>query len=169
MATIRNKNTRLAYARAVRDFLEWCAARGVTLGQIEPVVAASIEQHQGATPTVKQQLAAIRMLFDWLVTGQVVPVHPAWSVRRSKHGVKRSLAHPTCRSTTRRTTLPNPQTLIGVSDECRLVLPKAFQHLAFGLVSRFHEPVVRFGSTLLPAWLIPVGAIRYPVAGDRLE
>src|SRR5437764_12814152 len=90
VATIRNKNTRLAYARAVRDFLEWCEARGFTLGQIEPVVvAAYIEQHPGSRPTVKQHLAAVRMLFDWLVTGQVVPVNPAWSVRGPKHVVKR--------------------------------------------------------------------------------
>jgi site-specific recombinase XerC len=32
-------------------------------------------------PGVKQQLAAIRMLFDWLVIGQVVPVNPAAAVR----------------------------------------------------------------------------------------
>jgi site-specific recombinase XerC len=32
-------------------------------------------------PTVKQHLAAIRMLFDWLVTGQVVATNPAHSVR----------------------------------------------------------------------------------------
>jgi integrase/recombinase XerD len=30
-------------------------------------------------PTVKQHLAAIRMLFDWLVTGQVVATNPAHS------------------------------------------------------------------------------------------
>ena len=29
-----------------------------------------------AKPTVKQHLAAIRMLFDWLVTGQVMPTNP---------------------------------------------------------------------------------------------
>jgi integrase/recombinase XerC len=34
-----------------------------------------------AAPSVKQRLAAIRHLFDWLVTGQVVPVNPAASVR----------------------------------------------------------------------------------------
>jgi integrase/recombinase XerC len=34
-----------------------------------------------ASPSVKQRLAAIRHLFDWLVTGQVVPVNPAGSVR----------------------------------------------------------------------------------------
>ena len=90
VATIRNKNTRLAYARAVRDFLEWCEACGFTLESIEPIVVATyIEQHRGAPPTVKQHLAAIRMLFDWLVTGQVVPVNPAWSVRGPKHVVKR--------------------------------------------------------------------------------
>jgi integrase/recombinase XerC len=30
---------------------------------------------------VKQQLAAVRMLFDWLITGQIVPVNPASAVR----------------------------------------------------------------------------------------
>ena len=90
VATIRNKNTRLAYARAVREFLEWCDSRGFTLGLIEPIVVATyIEQHRGAPPTVKQHLAAVRMLFDWLVTGQIVPVNPAWSVRGPKHVVKR--------------------------------------------------------------------------------
>src|SRR3954466_11260578 len=40
-------------------------------------------------PTVKQHLAAIRMLFDWLVTGQVMPTNPAHSVRGPKHSVKK--------------------------------------------------------------------------------
>ncbi len=53
------------------------------------IVATYIEQHRGAPPTVKQHLAAIRMLFDWLVTGQVLPVNPAWSVRGPKHVVKK--------------------------------------------------------------------------------
>jgi site-specific recombinase XerD len=39
-------------------------------------------------PRVKQQLAAVRMLFDWLITGQVVPVNPAAPVRGPKHVVK---------------------------------------------------------------------------------
>ncbi|MCK6500221.1 MAG: tyrosine-type recombinase/integrase [Nitrospira sp.] len=38
---------------------------------------------------MKQHLAAIRMLFDWLVVGQVVPFNPAASVRGPKHVVKR--------------------------------------------------------------------------------
>ena len=42
----------------------------------------------GPTPGVKQQLAAVRMLFDWLITGQVVPINPASAVRGPKHVVK---------------------------------------------------------------------------------
>lgn len=89
--TIRNKNTRLAYAQAIKQFFDWCEALEVrTLDRIEPVViAAYIEKHQASPPTVKQHLAAIRMLFDWLVTGQVVPHNPATSVRGPKHVVKR--------------------------------------------------------------------------------
>ena len=37
---------------------------------------------------MKQQLAAVRMLFDWLITGQVVPINPAAAVRGPKHVVK---------------------------------------------------------------------------------
>src|SRR5215216_6307243 len=67
-ANIRNKNTRAAYAHAVTEFFKWCEARGVLeLTQVKPVViAAYVEGHPAAPPTVKQHLAAIRMLFDWL-------------------------------------------------------------------------------------------------------
>jgi hypothetical protein len=40
-------------------------------------------------PTVKQHLAAIRMCFDWLVTGGVLATNPAHGVRGPKHVVKR--------------------------------------------------------------------------------
>ena len=42
-----------------------------------------------AKPSVKQHLAAIRMLFDWLVTGGIVATNPAHAVRGPKHVVKR--------------------------------------------------------------------------------
>ena len=41
----------------------------------------------GSVPTVKQHLAAIRMLGDWLVVNQVLPVNPAAAVRGPKHVV----------------------------------------------------------------------------------
>lgn len=92
-AQIRNPNTRKAYVRAAAEFAAWCAAHKiVALDQVRPVhIAAYVEglQHQIAAPSVKQRLAAIRMLFDWLVVGQVVPVNPASSVRGPKHVVKK--------------------------------------------------------------------------------
>ena len=90
-ATIRNKNTRQAYGIAVSQFFDWCQSRGLqSLDRIEPVViAAYVEQHQASAPTIKQHLAAIRMLFDWLVTGHIMAHNPATSVRGPKHVVKR--------------------------------------------------------------------------------
>src|SRR5271154_4339108 len=90
-ATIRNKNTRYAYAEAVSQFFAWCEKHRVySLEQIKPIdIASYIENHQGAAPTVKQHLAAIRMLFDFLVTGQIVPTNPAASVRGPKYVVHR--------------------------------------------------------------------------------
>jgi len=89
-ANIPNDNTRAAYARAVARFIRWCEAKGIGLYQVEPIaVAAYIKEHPGSRPTVKQHLAAIRMLFDWLVTGQVVKTNPAASVRGPKHVVKK--------------------------------------------------------------------------------
>ena len=90
-AAIRNRNTRAAYVQAISQFFAWCEKHRVyTLEKMKPVViAAYIENHPMAAPTVKQHLAAIRMLFDFLVTGQIVPMNPASSVRGPKHVVKR--------------------------------------------------------------------------------
>src|SRR4051812_12192661 len=92
-ATIRNKNTRLAYYRACCSFFGWLEQHGVTeLVNIEPLhVAAYVEalQEIAAKPTVKQHLAAVRMLFDWLVVGQVLAVNPAHAVRDPKYVVRR--------------------------------------------------------------------------------
>jgi len=62
------------------------------LDDIEPLhVSLYIEtlQTTAAKPTVKQHLAAIRMLFDWLVVGQILPTNPAHAVRGPKHVVHR--------------------------------------------------------------------------------
>jgi site-specific recombinase XerD len=91
-ANIRNPHTRRAYARAVKDFLTWCEDAGVcSIAQVQPLhVAAWVElqTREHAAPTAKQRLAAVRHLFDWLVTGQVVPLNPAASVRGPRHIVK---------------------------------------------------------------------------------
>lgn len=91
--TIRNAHTRRAYARAAGEFLAWCDARGVTgITEVQPLhVAAWVEQlgREVSVPTVKQRLAGVRHLFDWLVTGQVMATNPAASVRGPAHSVRR--------------------------------------------------------------------------------
>lgn len=91
-ANIENENTRAAYAQAVGQFLIWAEARGLTLTTIEPIAVAAyvkVLKERLSDPSVKQHLAAIRMLFDWLVTGQVVAVNPAASVKGPKHIVRK--------------------------------------------------------------------------------
>ncbi len=87
-AQIRNKNTREAYLRAVVDFFDWVEEAEIgDLLDIEPIhVAAWVElKTQAYEPqTVKQQLAALRHLFDWLVTGHVLHTNPASFVRGPK-------------------------------------------------------------------------------------
>ena len=91
-ANIRNRNTRMAYARAVKQFFDWCDKRKLELMEIEPLsVAAYIEQlgAEASKPTVKQHLAAIRKLFDYLTTGGILESNPASSVRGPKYVVRR--------------------------------------------------------------------------------
>ena len=60
---------------------------------VQPIhVAGWVETMLGEefeVPTVKQRLAAVRVLFDWLVTGGILPSNPAASVRGPKHSVHR--------------------------------------------------------------------------------
>jgi site-specific recombinase XerD len=90
-ANLRNPHTRRAYARACARFFAWCADHGLTLPAIRPFnVACYVEvlKETQSAPGVQQQLAALRMLFDWLVTGQVLPANPAAAVRGPRHVVK---------------------------------------------------------------------------------
>ena len=92
-AKIRNRNTRIAYHHAVRRFFVWCKYNDLaTLSLISPYhVGAYIEtlSRSSSKPTVKQHLAAIRMLFDFLVVGQVVERNPAHSVRGPRYQILR--------------------------------------------------------------------------------
>src|SRR3954453_4658907 len=88
-AAIRTPHPRRAYGRAVAEFLAWCERAGVpSLAAVQPLHVASwieAQTREHSAPTVKQRLAAVRHLSDWLVTGKVVPVNPATSVRGPAH------------------------------------------------------------------------------------
>ena len=94
-AEIRNPNTRRAYLRAAQDFFIF-AARRKGGQQVETIsslhVAAWLEAMTAAglsAPTIKQRLAAIRMLFQALAREHIVEFNPASVVRGPKHVVKR--------------------------------------------------------------------------------
>ena len=81
-ATIRNKNTRAAYMQAVAQFCRWCEGHELQLHTIRPLhVSAYIESMSLTAPSVKQHLAALRGLFNWLVIKQAVPDNPALFVK----------------------------------------------------------------------------------------
>ena len=87
-ANIRNANTRMAYVTAAYRFADWCEAQDLILARVEPLHVASYIEQLGrayAPSTVKQNLAALRQLFDWLVVGQVMRSNrPARSAARSR-------------------------------------------------------------------------------------
>lgn len=87
---IRNVNTRQAYFRASFQFFGWCERHGLEFAEVQSFhVSAYIEQlmQEKSKATVKQHLAAIRMLYDWLIIGQVMEHNPAHAVRGPKHVV----------------------------------------------------------------------------------
>jgi hypothetical protein len=73
---------------AIQQFLAWAERAGYQdLEDIEPItVAAYIEilQRRAAPPTVKQHMAAIRMLFSWLTEKGVLAMNPAREVKTER-------------------------------------------------------------------------------------
>lgn len=91
-ANIRNVNTRMAYAHAVKRFCRWCDRNKLELNQLSPPLIAAYREEVArelSVPSVKQHLAAIRMLFDYLVIGHGMVTNPAAAVRGPRHVVAR--------------------------------------------------------------------------------
>lgn len=121
-ANISNPHTRKAYAKAACEFAAWCEQYGIAhLRDVQPVhVAAHVQdlQRRIAAPSVKVRLAGIRMLFDWLVVGQVMPLNPASVVRGPKHVVRKG------------------RTPVLTADETRVLLESIDSSTAIGLRDR---------------------------------
>ena len=143
-AHIRNRNTRLAYLTAARRLAKWCEPRNLALDQMQPMlVAAYIEELTGelSPASVKQHLAAIRMLFDWLVVGQVLPFNPARSVRGPKHVVKTGKT-PVLSAHETRTLLDgiDTSTLAGLRDRALIaVLVYSFARISAAVALRVED------------------------------
>jgi integrase/recombinase XerD len=80
---IRYQNTRIAYHRAIKQFLQWSDQAGFRhLEDLAPIhVAAYIEGHAGSRATIKQHIAAIRMLFSYLTEKGILAMNPAREVQ----------------------------------------------------------------------------------------
>jgi site-specific recombinase XerC len=111
----------------VSRFAGWCEANGLTeLVDLEPVhVSAYVEQlgKQLSPPSVKQHLAAIRMLCDWLVVGQVIATNPAAPVRGARHVVRKGKT-PVLAAEEARTLLDSipGDTVVGMRDRALIAL-----------------------------------------------
>jgi len=144
-AQIRNKNTRMAYYRAARHFFAWVEQHQIgELADIEPIhVAAYIEvlQTTAAKPTVKLHLAAIRMLFDWLIIGQVLSVNPTHAVRGPKHVVKRGKTPVLTEEQARRLLESlDTSTLVGLRDRALIgVMTYAFARIGAVVAMRVED------------------------------
>jgi len=124
---LRNRNTRRAYLRAVEDFLAFMEIRGVgTLAEIRPLhVAAHVEAltRSHAPATVKQRLAAIRALLDWMTVGQAIPSNPSASVRGPRHVVRRGSTPVLAREDARHLLESlRTDTVVGLRDRALLAL-----------------------------------------------
>lgn len=121
-AQIRNPNTRIAYHHAARLFFDWCQSHKLAkLSLIRPFHVGAYIENLGRTaskPTVKQHLAAIRMLFDHLVVGQIVESNPAHSVRGPRYQILRGKT-PVLTAAEARQLLDSidPSTPIGLRDK----------------------------------------------------
>lgn len=129
----RNRNTREAYARDLRDFFIWAERRGTyDVREVSPKDVATYIELLGKPPpgsrnaslyrgfkesTIKRHLAAIRKLLDWLVAGHVIDTNPAWSVRGPKLDIREGLTPELSPEEVRRLLAVIPRnTLIGIRD-----------------------------------------------------
>ena len=142
--SIRNRNTRHAYVTAAYRFADWCEARGLTLSTVRPLhVAGYIEQltQAYAAATVKQNLAGLRQLFDWLVVRQVIPANPAAAIRGPKSVVKTGKT-PVLTADETRALLDgiDPTTLIGLRDRALIgLMTYAFARVSAALAMQVDD------------------------------
>jgi integrase/recombinase XerD len=123
---IPNKNTRAAYYRNALRFFAWCEKKGLTLSTIKSYRVSAYLTELAAdhsTPTVKQHLASLRMLFDWLILGQIIETNPAHAVRAAKHVVKKGKT-PVLKADEARQLLDSidTATLIGLRDRALIAV-----------------------------------------------
>jgi site-specific recombinase XerD len=155
--TTRNPNTQIAYRNAICRFFDWLGMQGVAeLGAIGALhVRAYMETliDRKKPPTVKQHLAALRGLFDWLIDGQIVGQNPAAAVHVPRHAVKKSRTRALTNDEMRRLFKAiDLSTIIGLRDRAliaTLTFACARISAALGMNVEDYRPHGRFGTLSL--------------------
>ena len=143
-AKLRTVNTRRAYVTAAYRFADWCAGRGLALAGVRPLHVASYIEGLTRTyspATVKQNLAALRMLFDWLVVGQVIRTNPAAAISGPRLVVKTGKT-PVLTAAEARAMLDSidTSTLVGLRDRALIgVMTYAFARVSAALAMRVRD------------------------------
>lgn len=116
----RNPETRRAYTRVVRRFLDWCHVRQIPLAEVRPLhVSDYLDALPVSPPTRKLHLAALRALFDALVTRHAVPLNLAASVRGEWHtAVEGKTPEITAEQARRLLASIDTGTVVGLGDKC---------------------------------------------------
>jgi len=95
VAAIENRNTRNAYYHACYRFLLWCDLQEIMCISEVSAIHIAAYLHTLADyfekTTIRQHLAAIRSLFNWLVLGHVLEANQAALVRGPKYDLTRGL------------------------------------------------------------------------------
>lgn len=92
MGVSKNHNTRMAYKRATYRFADWCEQYALELSDIEPVHIEAYTQQMEAThapASIKQHMSALKKLFDFFITGQIVTFNPVDAVARPVERITR--------------------------------------------------------------------------------
>lgn len=111
---LANQNTRVAYGRAVRQFLAWCEDEGLELSRIMAGdVGRYLRAHPGCLATKKQHLSALRRYFNLLVERHVVVLNPAAVAETERYQV--------IEGKTPEITIPQARTLLASIDTGHVV------------------------------------------------
>ncbi|RVI63891.1 integrase [Sinorhizobium meliloti] len=151
--SVPNENTRKAYLSASGNFLSWIEGIGLaSLSHIQPFhVAAWVVflSKSYSTASVKQKLAAVKMLFDWLVRGQIIPVNPCTSVKGPKYSVRKGKTPVLTSSEARQLLLCiDASTVAGLRDRA-LIGTMVFTFARIGAVLSMHTDDVYLQSRRL--------------------
>ncbi len=87
LASLKSRNTRMAYERAFARFFEFCSNAGIALSELtvlDVIAYVTGVAQQDSSATAKQHLIALRKLFDYLRAADVVAVNPTSGLKSPK-------------------------------------------------------------------------------------